>query len=215
MILKSHLSALCSFSWLLGSSTSRSDLILILHVQSLLSVCWSILNSSLYLKTSQGDEGWYCLSPFLNFWVFKRPKRIHTPHSLFWDFWADKTFTTSWSGSRVQVQAPAYRLTITPKGFSRWQSKVLTEGWALLASTQAQFGQVLRSKGEIKHREFLSQLQLLLAVTGSLEEKVLPLLWYWLSSRVKNFLILCRYWAATCHVFCNQSLQLQPKFATQ
>ena len=126
MILKSHLSALCSFSWLLGSSTSRSDLILILHVKSLLSVCWSILNSSLYLKTSQGDEGWYCLSPFLNFWVFKRPKRIHTPHSLFWDFWADKTFTTSWSGSRVQVQAPAYRLTITPKGFSRWQSKVLT-----------------------------------------------------------------------------------------
>ena len=30
-------------------------------------------------------------------------KRIQTPHSLFWDFGADKTFTTRWSGGRVQV----------------------------------------------------------------------------------------------------------------
>ena len=30
-------------------------------------------------------------------------KRIQTPHSLFWGFRADKTFTTRWSGGRVQV----------------------------------------------------------------------------------------------------------------
>ena len=29
-------------------------------------------------------------------------KRIWTPHLLFWDFWADKTFTTRWSGGKVQ-----------------------------------------------------------------------------------------------------------------
>ena len=41
VILKNHFSALCSFSWLLGSSMSRSDSILIPHAQSLLSVCLS------------------------------------------------------------------------------------------------------------------------------------------------------------------------------
>ena len=30
-------------------------------------------------------------------------KRIQTPHSLCCDFWGDKTFTTRWSGYRVQV----------------------------------------------------------------------------------------------------------------
>ena len=48
------------------------------------------------------------------------------PHRLFWDFGADKTFTTRWSGGRVQVQAPA----ITPEGYSKrlWKRlwKVLT-----------------------------------------------------------------------------------------
>ena len=56
------------------------------------------------------------------------PKRIQTPHSLFWDFWADKSFTTCWSGCRVQgwvqVQAPACHLAITPEGCSRRQLKV-------------------------------------------------------------------------------------------
>ena len=30
-------------------------------------------------------------------------KRIQTPHNLFWGIRADKTFTTRWSGGRVQV----------------------------------------------------------------------------------------------------------------
>ena len=46
-------------------------------------------------------------------------KGIQTPHSLFWDFRADKTFTTRWSGGRVQVWvqvwAPGCLLAISPK----------------------------------------------------------------------------------------------------
>ena len=64
------------------------------------------------------------------FGVFNRPKRIKTPHRLFWDLRADKTFTTRWSGGRVQVwvqvRAPACHLAITPEGYSRRQSKDLT-----------------------------------------------------------------------------------------
>ena len=48
-------------------------------------------------------------------------KRIQTPHTLFWDFWADKPFTTIWSGGRVQVWvqvwAPACHVEITPEGY--------------------------------------------------------------------------------------------------
>ena len=50
-------------------------------------------------------------------------QRIQTPHSLFWDFIADKTIITSWSGGRVQVwiqvRAPDSHLAFTPKGYSR------------------------------------------------------------------------------------------------
>ena len=48
-------------------------------------------------------------------------KRIQISHSSFRDFWADKTFTTCWSGGRFQVQvqawvlAPACHLVITPE----------------------------------------------------------------------------------------------------
>ena len=52
-----------------------------------------------------------------------------------------------------------------------------------------------------EHRAFSSQRQSLLAATGSLEENVLPLLRYWLSSTVKKVLMLCRYRAATSHFF--------------
>ena len=51
------------------------------------------------------DKGWNGLSAVLNFGV-EFLKRIQTPHKLFWDFRADKTFAlfaTRWSGSRVQV----------------------------------------------------------------------------------------------------------------
>ena len=48
-------------------------------------------------------------------------KRIQTPHSLCCDFRGYKTFTTRWSGGRVQVWvqvwAPAGHLAISPKAF--------------------------------------------------------------------------------------------------
>ena len=54
-------------------------------------------------------------------------KRIQTPHTLFFDFGADKSFTTRWSGGRVQVwvqvRAPAGHLAITSEGCSRRQFK--------------------------------------------------------------------------------------------
>ena len=57
-------------------------------------------------------------------------KTIRTPHSLFRDFQADTTFTTRWSGGRVQVWAqvwvPAGHLAIIPEDYFRKQSKVLT-----------------------------------------------------------------------------------------
>ena len=72
------------------------------------------------------------LSSISAFW------KVQTPQRLFWDFWPDKTITTSWSGSKVQV-APAGHLAITFKGYSRRQSKVLTakSNAELLGSTPA------------------------------------------------------------------------------
>ena len=60
-------------------------------------------------------------------------KRVETLHSLFWDFWTDKTFTTSWSDCRVQVWVqvldPACHLAITGtlEGYSRRHAKVLSQ----------------------------------------------------------------------------------------
>ena len=65
-------------------------------------------------------------------------------------------------------------------------------------SAPAQLGRVWRAS---KHREFPSRRQSLRATKGSLEENVLPLLRYWLCSTVKKVLMLCRYWAATSHLF--------------
>ena len=50
-----------------------------------------------------------------------------------------------------------------------------------------------------QHWAFPSLLQLLLAATGSLEEKVRLLLRYWLSSRAMKVLMLCKFWTATSH----------------
>ena len=50
--------------------------------------------------------------------------------------------------------------------------------------------------GEHKQRELPSRRQSLRVATGSLEENVLSLLQYWLSSRVNKVLMLCRYRAA-------------------
>ena len=132
-------------------------------------------------------------------------KRIQTPHSLFWEFGADKTLTTLWSGDRVQVWvkvwAPAGHLAITPEGYSRRQSKVLTaKSMAKLLGQRSGTAWAGRT-GEIKHRAFPSQRQSLRAATCSLEENLLPLLRYWLSSSVNKVLMLCRYRAATSHFF--------------
>ena len=65
------------------------------------------------------------------------------------------------------------------KGQALWQAQVLLVRWA--------------------SRVFPNLLQLLQAVTGLLEEKVLPLLWYWLDSRVKKFSMICKFLAGTTH----------------
>ena len=52
-----------------------------------------------------------------------------------------------------------------------------------------------------KQRVFPSLLQSLRAVTGSLEENMLPLLQYCLTLRVKKKFMLCQYRAATSHFF--------------
>ena len=119
-------------------------------------------------------------------------KRFQTPHSLFWDFRANKSFPTSWSGGRlevwVQVWAPAGHPEITPEGYSRRQSKVLTAKSIAKLLEQRSGTAWAGWPGEVKHREFLSQWQSLrdTAATGLLEENMLPLLQYWLSSRVKK-----------------------------
>ena len=115
------------------------------------------------------DEGWYRLPSVLNFSI---SKRIQIPHSWFWDFRADETSTTLWSGSRVQVWvqvwAPVAHLAITSELCSRRQSKVLTaklmpwwpSSWG---SAPAQLGRVRQPR---KHRAFQSRRQSLRAATG-------------------------------------------------
>ena len=63
--------------------------------------------------------------------------------------------------------------------------------------------------GKHKHRVFQSLLQLLLAATGLLEENMLPLLWYWLSSRTNKVLMLCNFRAATCHFLMSNEFSME------
>ena len=63
--------------------------------------------------------------------------------------------------------------------------------------------------GEHKHRAFPSQWQSLLAATGSLEENMLPLLRYWLSSRVNKVSMLCKFRAATSHFLFSGEMKIQ------
>ena len=147
----------------------------------------------------QQSGGWGLISTHSFFSVLKR---IQTPHSWFWDFRAE---TTRWSGCRVQVWVqvwpPACHLAITPKGYSRRQSKVLTaKSMAKLLGPRSGTAWAGRT-GEHKHRAFPSRRQSLRAATGSLEENMLPLLRYWLSSIVKKVLMLRRYWAMTTDFF--------------
>ena len=71
---------------------------------------------------SCGSSEWGFVSTQLSsiLGVFNRPKRIQTPHILFWDFWAEKTLQL------VGQTVPAGHLAITLEGYSRRQSKVFT-----------------------------------------------------------------------------------------
>ena len=92
------------------------------------------LRAFLVNHESTQSDGWgfvsfQQLSSVLGLNSLNWPERNQTLNSLFWDFGADKTFETRWSGGRVQawaqVQAPACHLAFTTRGFSRRQSKVL------------------------------------------------------------------------------------------
>ena len=68
-----------------------------------------------------------CLSKFWHIQLTLKEFKLNTLYS---GFGADKTFTTRWSGRRVQVwvqfRGPASHLAITPEGYSKRQSKVMT-----------------------------------------------------------------------------------------
>ena len=92
-------------------------------------------------------------------------KRIQTPHSLCCDFRGDKTFTTRWSGDRVQVWIqvwapwPACHLAISPKAVpeGNWRFGGQNQRPSSWGSSYAQLA-------------LPSRLQSLLAATCSLEE---------------------------------------------
>ena len=99
-------------------------------------------------------------------------------HSLFWDLGAEKTFTTHWSGGRVQVWVqvwapalPASHLAIHPEGYSRRQSKVLSaKSMAELLEQHSGTACASRTGKHNfklhKHKAYPNLLHSLLAVTG-------------------------------------------------
>ena len=122
-------------------------------------------------------------------------KRIETPHSLCCDFGGYKTFTTRWSGGRVQVwvqvRAPAGHLAIS------------FNGQALGAAHRL----CLRGSDGRAQTQGVSESAAVAA--GSLEENMLPLLRYWLSSRVNKVLMLCKFRAATSHFFLSCAMKFR------
>ena len=74
-------------------------------------------------------------------------------------------------------------------------------GRALRAALLHRLHSLHRSNRHAKHGVFQSQGQSLLAATCSCEEKMLPLLWHWLSSRLKKVLLLWKFWALTTNCF--------------
>ena len=130
--------------------------------------------------------------------------------SLCCDFGGYKTFTTRWSGGRVQVWvqvwAPACHLAISPKAVPEGNQRFRGQNqrpssWGRSPALLARVGRA--STMLHKHRAFPSRQQSLRAATGSLEKNMLPLLLYWLSSRVNEVLMLCKFRAATSHFFCH------------
>ena len=126
----------------------------------------------------------------LNFASATDLKRIETPHSLCYDFGGYKTFTTCWSGCRVQVWvqvwAPAGHLAISPKAVPEGNRRFRGQNqqpssWGSSPALLVRVGLASTNKG---------QWQSLWAATGSLEENMLKFLQYWLSSRVNEVLML-------------------------
>ena len=137
-------------------------------------------------------------------------KRIETPYSLCSDWGGYKTFTTRWSGGRVQVESKFEPLPVI------WQivafsPKAVPEGNRRFRGQNQRPSSWGSSPGEHKHRTFPSWRQSLRAATGSLEENMLPLLRYWLSSRAKKVLMLCKFRAATSHFFfsCEMKISME------
>ena len=96
-----------------------------------------------------GKEGWKSLSAVSSTDL----KRIQTSTQFIQGFRADESFAAHWSGGKVLVcvqdRAPSGHLAITPKGFSKRQSKVLTAKSMVellgQRSGTAQFGRVGRA----------------------------------------------------------------------
>ena len=166
------------------------------------------------------DEDWYWLTVTHLCPQFRRLQRTWKELKLHTDYCgvsgADKTFTTRWSGSRVQVwvqvRAPACHLAITPESYSSRQSKVLLQikGRALGAALLHSLG---GSDGRPQTQAFPSRRQSLRAATSSLVEKVLPLLRHWLSSRVTKILMICIYRAATSHFLFSCEMKISMEVA--
>ena len=153
------------------------------------------------------DGGRYWVTAVLNICVFNWPKKNSNSLLIILDFVAEKSFTICWSGCRVQVhiqvQGPACHLAITPEGYSRRQSKALTENSRAELLGQHYCTAWAGQNGKHKHRVFPSGQQSLWAATCQLEQNMLPLLLYWLSSRAKIFK-LCKFWGMPSHFFFNK-----------
>ena len=128
----------------------------------------------------------------LNFCIFNWPKRIQTPHSLFKEFGADQTTCDNlfarWQSSSLSPSSSFPKLDplanaipedckINGQALGSWSRAFAYLGRVKRASTKAvPAGKPWR--------------------TGLREEKVLQLLLYWPSSRVKNVLIC--FWISGC-----------------
>ena len=77
-------------------------------------------------------ENWNIYFACLDFRIFNWPKRIQTPHNLFLDLGADKTFTTCWSGCRAQLWVHKPLLVIC----QLFPKAIPEENWSFLLQNQ-------------------------------------------------------------------------------
>ena len=119
----------------------------------------------------------YC--QFRDFWVDTKPLQLCGQAAEFKFECKFKTLPVIWQLLPKAIPEDNRRFWMQ----SQWQSS--------FGHATAQLGLVRRAS--TKHKAFPSQWQWKLEATGLLEENVLPLLWYWLSSRVKKVLMLCNF----------------------